>query len=94
MQTLSRYFTFQVLNVFLVTTVAGFAIEVRAWILARLGLACRRSCFAFVLRVRASTVATVVVGGGGDDGAYDGEVGGWMLGVVELVVAMSLLFWL
>ena len=29
MQTLSRYFTFQVLNVFLVTTIAGFAVEVR-----------------------------------------------------------------
>ncbi|CAM9768390.1 unnamed protein product, partial [Ectocarpus sp. 12 AP-2014] len=28
MQTLSRYFTFQVLNVFLVTTVAGFAVEI------------------------------------------------------------------
>lgn len=30
MQTLSRYFTFQVLNVFLVTTIAGFAVEVRS----------------------------------------------------------------
>lgn len=29
MQTLSRFFTFQVLNVFLVTTIAGFAVEVR-----------------------------------------------------------------
>eukprot|EP00752_Nemacystus_decipiens_P006507 g5859.t1 len=28
MQTLSRYFTFQVLNVFLVTTIAGFAVEI------------------------------------------------------------------
>lgn len=33
MQTLSRYFTFQVLNVFLVTTIAGFAVEVRAVVL-------------------------------------------------------------
>lgn len=29
METLSRFFLFQVLNVFLVTTVAGFAVEVQ-----------------------------------------------------------------